>query len=133
MLDKVLDETLIASERGRRRAITKREAMLKQLVNKAASGDHRAIQILLQASRSLDGEAEVVRREGALRDDAAQMRQLERLTVVERLELRRLLAKAQGEEQPRTTEGAAPPLGERHHAAETENRHEGSSNGSSEP
>ena len=35
------------TENGRRRTITKKEAIVTQIVNKAASGDHRAIQLLL--------------------------------------------------------------------------------------
>lgn len=35
------------NENGRRKKITKQEAIVKQIVNKAASGDHRSIQLLL--------------------------------------------------------------------------------------
>lgn len=47
LLDEALKERVIISENGRRRRITKLEAILKQLVNKAARGDHRATQLLL--------------------------------------------------------------------------------------
>src|SRR5258708_35066237 len=40
-------KSVIAWENGRRRAVTKLEAILKQLVNRAAQGDHRATQLLL--------------------------------------------------------------------------------------
>lgn len=43
VLAKTLREKVMISENGRRRKITKLEAYLKQLVNKAASGDLRAI------------------------------------------------------------------------------------------
>ena len=42
-----LGEEVVVSENGRRKKITKREAIVKQLVNKAASGDHRSIQLVL--------------------------------------------------------------------------------------
>lgn len=43
-----MNETVIVHENGRRKTITKMEAMTKQLVNKAASGEPRATQLLLQ-------------------------------------------------------------------------------------
>ena len=42
MLEEALAEKVPIVENGRRRKITKRNAMIKQLVNKAASGDLRA-------------------------------------------------------------------------------------------
>jgi hypothetical protein len=47
LLDEALKEQVIVSENGRRRKVTKLEAILTQLVNKAAQGDHRAAQLLL--------------------------------------------------------------------------------------
>jgi Family of unknown function (DUF5681) len=47
LLDETLKERVIVSENGRRRKVTKLEAILKQLVNKAAQGDHRATRLLL--------------------------------------------------------------------------------------
>lgn len=47
LLDEALKERVTISENGRRRKVTKLEAILKQLVNKAAGGDHRATQLLL--------------------------------------------------------------------------------------
>jgi hypothetical protein len=47
LLDEALKEHVVVSENGRRRLVTKLEAILKQLVNKAAQGDHRATQLLL--------------------------------------------------------------------------------------
>jgi uncharacterized protein DUF5681 len=47
LLDEALKERVIVSENGRRKAVTKLEAILKQLVNRAAQGDHRATQLLL--------------------------------------------------------------------------------------
>jgi len=47
VLMKILREKVVINENGRRRKITKLEAALKQLVNKAASGDLRALSQLL--------------------------------------------------------------------------------------
>jgi Family of unknown function (DUF5681) len=47
LLEQVLSERVIVTENGKRKAITKLEAMLKQLANQAASGDHRAIKLLI--------------------------------------------------------------------------------------
>ena len=43
MLD-ALSETVVVNENGQRKQIIKAEAMIKQLVNKEASGDARSIQ-----------------------------------------------------------------------------------------
>jgi len=55
LLDDALNEPVVVSENGKRRRITKREAVLKQLVNKAASGNPRAIQLLLGEMRLVEG------------------------------------------------------------------------------
>ena len=47
LLKEALNEQVVITENGRRRTITKKEAIVTQIVNKAASGDHRAIQLLL--------------------------------------------------------------------------------------
>jgi uncharacterized protein DUF5681 len=47
LLNEALSEQVVISENGRRRTITKKEAIVTQIVNKAASGVHRAIQLLL--------------------------------------------------------------------------------------
>ena len=47
LLNQVLNERVSVTENGKRKRITKLEAMLKQLANKAASGDHRAIKMLM--------------------------------------------------------------------------------------
>ena len=43
---KELSERLTISENGRQRKITKREALIKQVINKAVAGNPRIIQIL---------------------------------------------------------------------------------------
>jgi Family of unknown function (DUF5681) len=52
---KTLREKVVINESGQRKTVTKLEAALKQLVNKAASGDIRALRQLLESAR--DAEA----------------------------------------------------------------------------
>src|SRR5208282_3112601 len=97
-LMKALNEPVVVNENGERKQITNIEAMLKQLVNQGASGNPRAIQMLLAQVRSvIDADPA----EAAVADDSQhQLLMLERLTVAERIELRRLIAKAQGTQNP---------------------------------
>jgi hypothetical protein len=59
LLDDALNESVVVSEYGNRKRITKRQAMLKQLVNKAASSNHRAIQLLLSEMRLVEGASRI--------------------------------------------------------------------------
>lgn len=52
---KTLRERVVINENGQRKTVTKLEAALKQMVNKAASGDIRALRELLELAR--DAEA----------------------------------------------------------------------------
>lgn len=52
---KTLREKVVINEHGQRKTVTKLEAALKQLVNKAASGDLRAVDQLVDLAR--DAEA----------------------------------------------------------------------------
>ena len=54
VLEKTLHEKVVINENGRRKTITKLEAAVKQLVNKAASGDLRALHQLAALNRSAD-------------------------------------------------------------------------------
>jgi hypothetical protein len=54
VLEKTLHEKVVINENGRRKKITKLEAAVKQLVNKAASGDLRALQQLAALARSAE-------------------------------------------------------------------------------
>ena len=51
VLEKTLREKVIINENGQRKVITKLEASVKQLVNKAAAGDLRALQQLAALAR----------------------------------------------------------------------------------
>ena len=54
ILDKELNAPVVIQENGRRKTITKLEATVKQLVNKAASGDQRSMQQLLGLQHLMD-------------------------------------------------------------------------------
>src|ERR1700733_8304499 len=51
VIDKELNSRIPITENGERKRITKREAVAKQVVNKAAAGDPKAIPILLNETR----------------------------------------------------------------------------------
>ena len=51
---KTLHEKVVVNENGQRRTVTKLEAALTQLVNKAATGDLRALRQLLELAREAE-------------------------------------------------------------------------------
>jgi hypothetical protein len=57
LLEKELKQRVVVTENGRRRSITKQEAMVKHLVNKAVSGDRSLMQLLLDEIRLLEARA----------------------------------------------------------------------------
>src|SRR5258708_32053883 len=54
LLEKELKQRVVVTENGRRRSITKQEAMVKHLVNKAVSGDRPLMQLLLDEIRLVE-------------------------------------------------------------------------------
>ena len=62
LLSKALNELVVVTEPGGRRKVSKREAIVTQLVNKSASADLKATQIVLAMLRDVesltDGSAE---------------------------------------------------------------------------
>jgi uncharacterized protein DUF5681 len=54
VLERTLREKVVTSENGRRKVITKLEAAIKQLINKAASGELKALQLLAALVRSAE-------------------------------------------------------------------------------
>src|SRR6266853_3537389 len=58
LLGEALNETVIVTENGGRRKVTKRQAIITQLVNRSATADLRAIKILLDLVRDIEGQAE---------------------------------------------------------------------------
>ena len=65
LLAEALDETVVVKEDGRRRTITKREAVIKQLVNRSAGADLAAMRMLLAMAQALEGRAGPEAAEGA--------------------------------------------------------------------
>ena len=57
LLNDELNETVTMTENGRLRKITKREAVIKQLVNKSASAEARSLKILLDLMLNLEARA----------------------------------------------------------------------------
>ena len=57
-MEHALDELVTIKENGSQKVITKREAFLKQLVNKAASGDLRSIELAINYLQQLESRAE---------------------------------------------------------------------------
>ena len=58
LLTEALNELVVVTENGGRRKITKREAIITQLVNRSATADLRAIKILLDMLRDIEGQTE---------------------------------------------------------------------------
>ena len=60
LLSEALREPAIVTENGRRRKVSKRQAVIKQLVNRSARGDLKAMQMLLGTMQEIEhrGEAE---------------------------------------------------------------------------
>jgi len=54
LLGEALNERVLVAENGGRRKITKREAIITQLVNRAAKADWRAIKILLDLVQEVE-------------------------------------------------------------------------------
>ena len=57
LLNKALNELVIVTENGGHRKISKREAIITQLVNRSAKADLKAVQILLVMLRDIEGHA----------------------------------------------------------------------------
>jgi hypothetical protein len=52
LLAEALNDTVVVQEGGQRKQIRKMDAAAKQLANRAASGDHRAIKLVFELSNS---------------------------------------------------------------------------------
>jgi hypothetical protein len=57
LFSEALNETVSVVENGRRRKITKREAVIAQLVNKSAGADLRAIKILFDIQQAIEARS----------------------------------------------------------------------------
>ena len=58
LLSDALNVCVVVSDNGGRRKITKREAIITQLVNRSATADWRAIKILFDLVRDIEGQTE---------------------------------------------------------------------------
>ena len=58
VLSEVLNEPVVVAENGGRRKISKRQAIIKQLVNQSAKGDWRAAKLLLDMLRDIERQSE---------------------------------------------------------------------------
>jgi hypothetical protein len=77
LFEDALNEQVTVNENGRRRMISKREAISAQLVNKAASGDARSIKLVVDLLRNAAGRDEVSPQQTPLdEDDLAVMNDL---------------------------------------------------------
>jgi hypothetical protein len=65
LLRKALNQPVVVTENGGQRKISKREAIITQLVNRSATADLRAIKILLDMLRDIEGQTEVTSPETA--------------------------------------------------------------------
>ena len=58
LLTKALNELVVVTDNGGRRMVTKREAIVTQLVNRSAKADFKAIQILLGMLRDVESHTD---------------------------------------------------------------------------
>ena len=72
-----LNESVIVAENGERRKISKRQAIVKQIVNKAAKGDWRCTKLLLELPQETGSPTEPESSEGSF--GAADKKTIEQL------------------------------------------------------
>ena len=58
LLTEALNEPVVIAEDGGRRKISERQAIIKQLVNRSAKGDWRAVKLLLDILQDIEGRTE---------------------------------------------------------------------------
>jgi Family of unknown function (DUF5681) len=68
ILEEELEQRVVIRENGKQKTITKRRASMKQLVNQAASGEHRALQILINHLHELERRTATVEDSSQLSD-----------------------------------------------------------------
>ena len=91
MLSEALNEPVIVAENGRRRRITKRKAIIMQLVNQAAKGDWRRAKLLV------DIEHDIERRRDSAPAEAFPFSEADK-KVIELLNTRRLRKKRESDD-----------------------------------
>jgi Family of unknown function (DUF5681) len=65
LLNEALNERVVVTENGRRRKITKRKAIVTQLVNRSANADPRAFKIVLDMARDTENRMDTAAPETA--------------------------------------------------------------------
>jgi uncharacterized protein DUF5681 len=99
LLAKAFNELIVVNENGKRRRITKREAMIKQLATKAAAGDFRWTRLAYEEAGKIEAKLEASRRKAKELDDQAeeelQCAVIRQLSYEERREHLDLLERAQ--------------------------------------
>ena len=58
LLSEALNEPVVVTDNGGRRKVSKRQAIITQLVNRSATADFRAIKILLDIMRDIERQTE---------------------------------------------------------------------------
>jgi Family of unknown function (DUF5681) len=101
LLIRGLNEPVVVTENGRRRTITKREAIASQLINKSAGADWRATKMLLDAVKDAEKQAGTPPPESAPRFTAADEEVVEQL--IERLRHQILTEIAAAATEPEST------------------------------
>ena len=91
LLSEALNELVIVAENGRRRRITKRKAIIMQLVNQAAKGDWRRAKLLV------DIEHDIERRTDSAPAEAFPFSEADK-KVIELLNTRRLRKKRESDD-----------------------------------
>lgn len=67
---KTLREKVVINEKGQRKIVTKLEAAVKQLVNKAASGNQRSMRLLVELARDAEAKQNAIgKQESAISAD----------------------------------------------------------------
>ena len=72
LLSDALNETVVVTENGGRRKVSKRQAIITQLVNRSATADFRAIKLLLDIVRDIERQTEPASAETAEFSEADQ-------------------------------------------------------------
>jgi hypothetical protein len=58
LVHEALNDPVLVAENGRRRKVSKREAIIKQLINRATQGDHKSTQMLLAIMQEIERRQE---------------------------------------------------------------------------
>jgi hypothetical protein len=79
LFNDVLNEKVVITEKGARKAINKRKAVFKQLVNKAAGGDLKSISLVLAEIRLLESRLETAAQSAVARFEEEDLKVIEEL------------------------------------------------------